>query len=174
MHQNQKSSFQGAASDQRQRQGSGQYQGKPLAYYPEELHLPDEKACQTFNARIMKHIMKQKMGKNETFYSSKVANAVGASGEHSPNQNFIKARQNQHNQAASNNLNSQRVRATAAEHSNVRQESNHAHMLLTRSNEDKKLASSASNVLARRSNQLSNQLDASNLVNNHESTRMVD
>ena len=69
---NQKSSFAGG------RQGSNTYQGKPLAYYPEEVHLPQEKACQTFNARIMKHIMKQKMGKNETFYSSKVLN-----GDHS-------------------------------------------------------------------------------------------
>ena len=58
--------------------------------------MPDEKACQTFNARIMKHIMKQKMGKNETFYTSKVLNAIGgtgAGGDQSPNQQFLKARQ---------------------------------------------------------------------------------
>ena len=41
-------------------------------YYPEENHLPDEPACNNFNAKIMKHIMKQKMSKNETFYASKV------------------------------------------------------------------------------------------------------
>ena len=63
--------------------------------------MPDEKACQTFNARIMKHIMKQKMGKNETFYSSKVANAVS---DNSPNQNFIRRSQNL---GTSNNFKSQ-------------------------------------------------------------------
>lgn len=45
---------------------------KTLLYYPEEVHLPSEQACQTFNSRIMKHLMKQKMQKNETFYNSKV------------------------------------------------------------------------------------------------------
>ena len=74
--------------------------------------MPDEKACQTFNARIMKHIMKQKMGKNETFYSSKVAKAVG---ENSPNQNFIRR---SHNQGTSNIFKSQVVRTN--EPSNVR------------------------------------------------------
>ena len=74
--------------------------------------MPDEKACQTFNARIMKHIMKQKMGKNETFYSSKVANAVG---ENSPNQNFIRR---SHNLGAGNTFKSQVVRTT--DPSNVR------------------------------------------------------
>lgn len=69
---NNKSSF----NNDRLRQGSHsqQYQGKPLLYYPEENHLPDEPACNAFNARIMKHIMKQKMQKNETFYASKVLN----------------------------------------------------------------------------------------------------
>ena len=41
----------------------------------------------------MKHIMKQKMGKNETFYSSKVLNAAG-----SPNANFLQARQKKNSQ----------------------------------------------------------------------------
>ena len=52
--------------------------------------MPDEKACQSFNARIMKHIMKQKMGKNETFYTSKVANVAGGDKNH-PNSHFLKA-----------------------------------------------------------------------------------
>lgn len=34
--------------------------------------MPSEQACQNFNSRIMKHIMKSKMNKNETFYASKV------------------------------------------------------------------------------------------------------
>ena len=34
--------------------------------------MPSEQACQNFNSRIMKHIMKSKMNKNETFYVSKV------------------------------------------------------------------------------------------------------
>lgn len=45
-----------------------------MLYYPEENHLPNEQECQDFNSRIMKHLMKQKMQKNETFYASKVLN----------------------------------------------------------------------------------------------------
>ena len=70
------------------------YLGKPLLYYPEEVHVPDEQACETVNARIMKHIMKQKMGKNETFYSSKV---LGTGND----QHFLKVlRSNQLTQSA--------------------------------------------------------------------------
>lgn len=43
-----------------------------MLYYPEENHMPSEQACQSFNSRIMKHLMKQKMQKNDTFYVSKV------------------------------------------------------------------------------------------------------
>ena len=37
-----------------------QYQSssKPLLYYPEENHMPNEQSCQDFNSRIMKHLMK--------------------------------------------------------------------------------------------------------------------
>ena len=42
--------------------GTEKYQSsKPLLYYPEENHLPNEQACQDWNSRIMKHIMKGKM-----------------------------------------------------------------------------------------------------------------
>lgn len=47
-------------------------QSRALLYYPEENHIPSEQACNTFNSRIMKHLMKQKMQKNDTFYVSKV------------------------------------------------------------------------------------------------------
>ena len=49
-----------------------QSSSKALLYYPEENHVPSESACQSFNSRIMKHLMKQKMQKNDTFYVSKV------------------------------------------------------------------------------------------------------
>ena len=45
---------------------------KTLLYYPEEMHTPKEDDCHLFNARIMKHLMKQKMFKNQTFYQLKV------------------------------------------------------------------------------------------------------
>ena len=45
---------------------------KALLYYPEESHIPNEAACNDFNARVMKHLMKSKMQKNDTFYVSKV------------------------------------------------------------------------------------------------------
>ena len=45
---------------------------KALLYYPEENHMPSEQACNDFNSRIMKHLMKQKMQKNDSFYVSKV------------------------------------------------------------------------------------------------------
>lgn len=48
---------------------------KALIYYPEENHVPSETACKDFNARMMKHLMKTKMGKNQTFYQSKIVNA---------------------------------------------------------------------------------------------------
>lgn len=48
-----------------------QANGKALLYYPEESHTVNEQACSDFNAQIMKHILKQKMGKNDTFYNSK-------------------------------------------------------------------------------------------------------
>jgi len=48
---------------------------KTLLYYPEEMHTPKEEDCSLFNARIMKHLMKQKMYKNQTFYQLKVLNA---------------------------------------------------------------------------------------------------
>lgn len=41
---------------------------KALAYYPEEVHQPSERDCKDFNSRIMKHLMKSKMAKNQTFY----------------------------------------------------------------------------------------------------------
>ena len=43
-------------------------------YYPEENHVPSENMCKDFNARVMKHLMKGKMNKNQTFYQSKIAN----------------------------------------------------------------------------------------------------
>ena len=43
-----------------------------MLYYPEENHIPCEEACNDFNARVMKHLMKTKMQKNDTFYVSKV------------------------------------------------------------------------------------------------------
>ena len=45
---------------------------KALLYYPEEMHSPSEEACSDFNARIMRHLMKSKMQKNDTFYVAKV------------------------------------------------------------------------------------------------------
>jgi hypothetical protein len=43
-------------------------------YYPEENHIPSESACRDFNARVMKHLMKGKMNKNQSFYQSKIVN----------------------------------------------------------------------------------------------------
>lgn len=40
--------------------------------YPEELHCVNAEDCATYNSRIMKHLMKQKMGKNKTFYQSQM------------------------------------------------------------------------------------------------------
>ena len=34
--------------------------------------MPSEAECQNWNSRLMKHLMKQKMQKNDTFYVSKV------------------------------------------------------------------------------------------------------
>lgn len=48
---------------------------KALLLYPEELHEPVPAQCAEFNARVMKHLMKQKMKKNPTFYASKVSGA---------------------------------------------------------------------------------------------------
>lgn len=39
-----------------------------LLYYPEQLHKVKSEDCCQYNARIMKHLMKQKMSKNQTFY----------------------------------------------------------------------------------------------------------
>lgn len=40
--------------------------------YPEEMHHVKTEDCHQYNSRIMKHLMKQKMGKNQTFYQSKM------------------------------------------------------------------------------------------------------
>ena len=45
-----------------------------LMYYPEENHMASETYCRDFNARVMKHLMKSKMNKNQTFYQSKIMN----------------------------------------------------------------------------------------------------
>ena len=49
-----------------------QSSSKALMYYPEENHVVDEQACSNFNAQIMKHLLRQKTSKNETFYQSKM------------------------------------------------------------------------------------------------------
>lgn len=51
-----------------------QSRSKALLYYPEENHVPNQQACNNFNARLMKHIMKKKMQKNESFFTNKVQN----------------------------------------------------------------------------------------------------
>ena len=38
-----------------------------LMYYPERFHTTSAKECLEFNSRIMNHLMKQKMNKNQSF-----------------------------------------------------------------------------------------------------------
>ena len=42
-----------------------------LMYYPERFHTTNAQECLEFNSRIMNHIMKQKMGKNQSFNQTK-------------------------------------------------------------------------------------------------------
>jgi hypothetical protein len=65
---------QGATAAQRPSPMDKYQSSKALLYYPEENHVPNQQACHNFNSRIMKHLMKQKMQKNETFYTSKLLN----------------------------------------------------------------------------------------------------
>merc|ERR1719469_1794369 len=50
---------------------------RSLPVYPEELHRPARDHCLGFNARIMKHLMKQKMQKNQTFLQTKCMDQNG-------------------------------------------------------------------------------------------------
>lgn len=43
-----------------------------LNYFPENLHSVKKEDCIQFNARIMKNIMKNKMGKNQSFVQAKM------------------------------------------------------------------------------------------------------
>ena len=54
--------------DEEEKQRRQQLSQKALMYYPEENHMPSESMCKDFNARVMKHLMKGKMNKNQTFY----------------------------------------------------------------------------------------------------------
>jgi|LakMenEpi03Aug12_release.lakeMendotaPanAssembly.Ray.scaffolds.fasta_scaffold1790335_1 hypothetical protein len=40
---------------------------KALLYYPEECHMPSIAECKDWNARLMKHMISQKMAKNQTY-----------------------------------------------------------------------------------------------------------
>lgn len=47
-------------------------QPRTLLLYPEENHSVNQAECEQINSRVMKNLMKQKMGKNQTFYQSKM------------------------------------------------------------------------------------------------------
>ena len=75
----------------------------------------------------------------------------------------------------------QAITATSRNNAAQQQQNSADNLMLFTSSKDNhasnqpRLANSQSNfIAARASNQLSNQLDTSNLVNNHESTRMID
>jgi len=36
--------------------------------YPEEQHKPDALACASYNASVMSHLLKTKMGRNKSFF----------------------------------------------------------------------------------------------------------
>lgn len=40
---------------------------KALLYYPEECHVPSITECKNWNARLMRHMIGQKMAKNQTY-----------------------------------------------------------------------------------------------------------
>lgn len=58
-------------------------------YYPERLQQVNKEECDQFNARIMKNLMKQKMGKNQTFYQSRMVQANTRASQNIVNVNTV-------------------------------------------------------------------------------------